>query len=92
MYFLNAEIDPSLQLDPSLLKVGHGGTLDKDAEGILAIGVGEGCKQLTSFIRGPKVSKLIQIIQTSLSFYHQLNVMQVERKVAKELRFSFVIL
>ena len=27
------------------IKVGHGGTLDKEAEGILVIGVGKGCKK-----------------------------------------------
>ena len=53
-------------MDANLLKVGHGGTLDKDAEGVLAIGVGPGCKQLTSFIHGPKVSTLILIVQISL--------------------------
>lgn len=31
------------------LKVGHGGTLDKSAEGILVIGVGSDCKQLGSY-------------------------------------------
>lgn len=31
------------------LKVGHGGTLDKSAEGVLVIGVGSDCKQLGSY-------------------------------------------
>ena len=33
----------------TLFKVGHGGTLDKFAEGILVIGIGEDCKQLSRF-------------------------------------------
>ena len=32
------------------MKVGHGGTLDKSAEGVLVIGVGEDCKKLSSFL------------------------------------------
>lgn len=36
------------------VKVGHGGTLDKDAEGVLVIGVGEDCKRLGSFLQGEK--------------------------------------
>ncbi|ESN90383.1 hypothetical protein HELRODRAFT_70692, partial [Helobdella robusta] len=39
-----------------LLKVGHGGTLDKDAHGVLAVGVGNGCKHLTKLLHGPKAS------------------------------------
>eukprot|EP00127_Corallochytrium_limacisporum_P001949 Clim_evm104s88 gene=Clim_evmTU104s88 len=35
-------------------KVGHGGTLDMAAEGILVIGVGKGCKQLHHFLKGTK--------------------------------------
>lgn len=34
------------------LKVGHGGTLDPIATGVLVIGVGEGCKRLTGFLGG----------------------------------------
>ena len=34
------------------LKVGHGGTLDRDAEGVLAIGVGKDCKRLGIHLRG----------------------------------------
>ena len=35
-------------------KVGHGGTLDADAEGILVIGVGQGTKAMTFFLNGSK--------------------------------------
>lgn len=36
------------------LKVGHGGTLDPMATGILVIGLGEGCRRLSDFLKGPK--------------------------------------
>jgi len=32
------------------LKVGHGGTLDKAAEGVLVIGVGSACKELGRYL------------------------------------------
>ena len=32
------------------MKVGHGGTLDKPAEGVLVVGVGEDCKKLSTFL------------------------------------------
>ncbi len=44
-----------LQVRPRDLKVGHGGTLDRDAEGVLVIGIGSGCKQLTRFLHCNKV-------------------------------------
>lgn len=36
------------------LKVGHGGTLDPMASGVLVIGLGGGCKALTAFLSGSK--------------------------------------
>mmetsp|Transcript_31258 Transcript_31258/g.72716 ORF Transcript_31258/g.72716 Transcript_31258/m.72716 type:complete len:314 (-) Transcript_31258:313-1254(-) len=36
------------------LKVGHGGTLDPLAEGLVVIGVGKGCKQLQQYLSGGK--------------------------------------
>ena len=35
-----------------MLKVGHGGTLDSFAEGVMVVGVGEACKQLTKYLVG----------------------------------------
>lgn len=35
-------------------KVGHGGTLDPLASGVLVIGVGRGCKALTGYLSGSK--------------------------------------
>eukprot|EP00055_Hartaetosiga_balthica_P013748 m.71979 g.71979 ORF g.71979 m.71979 type:complete len:272 (-) comp8365_c0_seq10:1628-2443(-) len=40
------------------LKVGHGGTLDKYAEGVLVIGVGKSCKLLQQYIDGDKEYKV----------------------------------
>lgn len=36
------------------LKVGHGGTLDPMATGLLVIGVGKGCRALEGYLRGAK--------------------------------------
>lgn len=36
------------------LKVGHGGTLDPMATGVLVVGVGKGCKALEGYLRGSK--------------------------------------
>ena len=36
------------------VKVGHGGTLDPMATGVLVIGIGQGCKQLQEYIKGGK--------------------------------------
>lgn len=36
------------------LKVGHGGTLDPMATGVLVIGLGSGCKALSTFLSGSK--------------------------------------
>ena len=38
----------------SKLKVGHGGTLDGLAEGVLVIGIGQDCKKLTQYLKGDK--------------------------------------
>jgi tRNA pseudouridine55 synthase len=36
------------------IKVGHGGTLDPLAEGVLVLGIGEGTKLLQQYLTGPK--------------------------------------
>ena len=38
----------------SRLKVGHGGTLDPMATGLLVLGVGDGCRKLQQYLSGPK--------------------------------------
>ena len=41
------------------IKVGHGGTLDPLATGVLVIGIGKGCKQLQEYIKGGKCYEAI---------------------------------
>lgn len=36
------------------LKVGHGGTLDKGASGVLVVAIGEDCKKLATFLKSDK--------------------------------------
>jgi tRNA pseudouridine55 synthase len=38
----------------SMIKVGHGGTLDKSAQGVMVIGIGRGTKQLSEYLKGDK--------------------------------------
>ena len=37
------------------VKVGHGGTLDKGAEGVLVVGLGKGTKRMSEMLKGNKV-------------------------------------
>ncbi|CAO3638469.1 unnamed protein product [Mucor fragilis] len=45
---------PSPMRQRDRVKVGHGGTLDPMAEGVLVLGVGRGCKQLADYLEGTK--------------------------------------
>ena len=47
------------------LKVGHGGVLDKLAEGVLVIGVGKGCNELHNYLHGDKVYIAAGVLGTS---------------------------
>ena len=49
---LRAILQRHFQLHPfkPIIKLGHGGTLDKFATGVLVIGVGTGCQELTHFL------------------------------------------
>ena len=44
------------------IKVGHGGTLDPLATGVLVIGIGTGCKALGSFLKGAKEYRTIGLL------------------------------
>ena len=46
------------------VKVGHGGTLDPDATGVLVIGVGTGCKVMGRFLGGAKQYKARAVFGT----------------------------
>lgn len=41
------------------IKLGHGGTLDPLATGVLVVGVNDGCKELSKYMRCDKVTHLI---------------------------------
>ena len=41
------------------IKVGHGGTLDKAASGVLVVGVGEDCKKLSTFLKSEKLYECV---------------------------------
>ena len=40
------------------LKLGHGGTLDMYATGVMCIGLGPACKQLHALLHGKKVTRV----------------------------------
>ncbi|KAJ2126143.1 pseudouridine synthase pus4 [Coemansia sp. RSA 720] len=42
------------QRSMSQLRVGHGGTLDVEASGVLLVGINNGCQRLDSFLKGGK--------------------------------------
>jgi tRNA pseudouridine55 synthase len=44
------------------IKVGHGGTLDPMAEGVLIIGIGSGTRELTSFLSGSKCYRATAVL------------------------------
>ena len=46
--------DAARRRDVRRIKVGHGGTLDKGASGVLVIGLGEDCKKLSHFLGSDK--------------------------------------
>lgn len=48
-------------------KVGHGGTLDPLAQGLLIIGIGEGTKELTKFLKESRKTYLAEIVLGAIS-------------------------
>lgn len=51
------------------VKLGHGGTLDPMAEGVLVVGVGDGCKRLTTFLSGNKEYRFELLLGTHYDTY-----------------------
>ena len=45
----------SLKKFQKICKVGHGGTLDPIATGVLVVGLGNGCKKLADALKGKKI-------------------------------------
>jgi tRNA pseudouridine55 synthase len=54
-----------LNLRKKDVKVGHGGTLDPIAEGILVLGIADGTKQLTSYLEGRKEYQVVAKLGTA---------------------------
>ena len=44
------------------VKVGHGGTLDPLARGVLVIGVGHGCKEMQGYLKGSKRYRAVALL------------------------------
>lgn len=62
--------DPQVKLKRrDRLKIGHGGTLDPLAEGVLVLGVGKGCKELQKYLKGPKEYLVSAKFGTSTTTY-----------------------
>ncbi|KAI9736144.1 MAG: hypothetical protein M1834_001028 [Cirrosporium novae-zelandiae] len=51
------------------LKIGHGGTLDPDATGVLAIGIGNGCKTLNHFLSSTKCYEAVVLFGAASDTY-----------------------
>ncbi|KAJ2457682.1 pseudouridine synthase pus4 [Coemansia sp. RSA 2424] len=50
----NKQKKPRRRFVPSNIRVGHGGTLDVEAAGVLVFGINQGCKQLGGYLVGGK--------------------------------------
>ncbi|XP_051778415.1 probable tRNA pseudouridine synthase 1 [Erpetoichthys calabaricus] len=49
-----AGMKQNLKRKKQILKVGHGGTLDNSASGVLVVGIGKGTKMLSNMLKGSK--------------------------------------
>lgn len=65
-------------------KMGHGGTLDPDASGLLVIGVGEGTKRLQEFLGMPKTYETTVRLGASTTTGDASGEKMQEKKVAEE--------
>lgn len=77
-------IIPKSKKSKGRIKVGHGGTLDPLAEGVLVIGVGCGTKTLESFLSGTKK------YQASVKLGFQTTTLDMEGEVTHEEPFNHV--
>jgi hypothetical protein len=71
---LNARLHSGRSKKDGRIKVGHGGTLDKDAEGVLVLGIGKGTTMLTRYLQGDKVCNIVYCEPPifSWAFFHAL--------------------
>ncbi|XP_069679256.1 pseudouridylate synthase TRUB1-like isoform X2 [Periplaneta americana] len=58
-------------MNPGALRVGHGGTLDHTATGVLVVGVGFGCKVLPKFLHGSKKYRVTAQLGVSTDTYNE---------------------
>lgn len=62
------------------VKVGHGGTLDPMAEGVLVLGIGDGTKKLTTYLSGSKGYSAVGLLG---KYYDTLDVTGKEIETAE---------
>jgi len=51
------------------LKVGHGGTLDKFAEGVMVVGIGDGTKRMKDYLKGNKEYTAVGVLGIGTDTY-----------------------
>ena len=67
-----------------LLKVGHGGTLDPLASGVLVLGIGKGTSQLQDYLKGDK--QYVAAVQLG----YETDTLDAEGKVVKSADFDHI--
>lgn len=83
-YFTSAEVVEQLKETirkgvheryiPDPFKVGHGGTLDDTATGVLVIGISEGCQLLTRFLHGNKKYVVTGCLGSETTTYNETGI------------------
>jgi hypothetical protein len=80
---LNARLQSGRSKKDGRIKVGHGGTLDKDAEGVLVLGIGKGTTMLSRYLQGDKVvTGLLYIVHYEPTTIVWMSVFPCARSVA----------
>lgn len=51
------------------VKVGHGGTLDKHAEGVMIVGIGDGTKRMKDYLKGNKEYTAVGVLGVGTDTY-----------------------
>ena len=71
-------------IESSTLKVGHGGTLDHTATGVLVVGIGMGCKVLPKLLHGNKKYRVTGQLGIATDTYNEVG------EVIKECEFGHI--
>lgn len=77
-----------VETKPSTLRLGHGGTLDKSAVGVLVVGVNFGCKKLPLLLHGAKNYVAVGQLGISTDTYNERGRITDERPYGK-LKYEF---